>query len=750
VAVLAMVGLALLAACGGETAPPPAATATAAAPSETTAGLAAAREYQRNGQYEEAVAAYQGVIQQADGQTQQQARYDLALTYITIERYSDAVTELTAYVDAKPPPEDKQRARFLLGRLYSTLGELDKARRSLEDYADDEGPATVYARLELAQLLVQEDRHDKAAEELEKALALDVPPSLAPTLLLRLANAYQEAGDDEQAIQRYEELLQKSPSDDYKALALSRIASLSRSLGDGERWRQALLDIVQEYPGSPQAPNAFDSLLAAEVPLDLLTQGIVHYRQQAYDEALAAFDSFLVDNPPAPQAAVAHYYRGAIREEQDALQEALADYEACLQLDPGGASAEDAAWARAVLLEEVGRPLEAAAAYDQFWQAYPGSAWAARAAFLSGLIPYEASDAAAASADWTEMLDAFASPEQRAQAHLWLGQTDLLFLDDGEGAAAHFQQALDADAASFYGLRAEAWLGDQAAVALPVGPDVTIDAAAPDWDAVEGWLASRWGPEALAVGMSPLELPAWQRGQELQRLGLAREATSEFLSLIDQGPPQPWRLYRLARALHDLGLTHLAARAATDLLESPDVRLEQAPRALLELAYPLDYLPLINAAAAENDLSPLLLLAVIRQESFFDPTAGSPAGALGLAQVMPITASEIAQELNIEDFSNSDLMRPLVSIRFGAHYLHSQLGLFDDNLFLALAAYNGGPGNASRWLESLPAADMDLFVELIDITETRTFVKVVLENYAMYRFLYGGAAHPTLLASPGP
>jgi soluble lytic murein transglycosylase len=262
-------------------------------------------------------------------------------------------------------------------------------------------------------------------------------------------------------------------------------------------------------------------------------------------------------------------------------------------------------------------------------------------------------------------------------------------------------------------------------------------------------MASRWGPEAVAAGMSPLELPAWQRGQELQRLGLAREATNEFLSLIDQSRSQPWSLYRLARALHDLGLTHLAARAATALLQSPDVRLGQAPRALLELAYPLDYLPLIDAAAAENSMSPLLLLAVIRQESFFDPTAGSAAGALGLAQVMPTTGSEIAQELNIEDFSTLDLMRPLVSIRFGAHYLHSQLDLFDDNLFLALAAYNGGPGNASRWWESLPAADMDLLVELIDITETRTFVKVVLENYAMYRFLYGGATHPSLLASPG-
>jgi soluble lytic murein transglycosylase len=749
VVLVVMVGLAFLAACGGETAAPPEATVTPAVPSETAADLAAAREYERNGQYEQAVAAYQRVVQQADGQVQQQARYDLALTYITIERYDDAVTELKAYVDAEPSQEDSLRARFLLGRAYAALGEGDKARQSLEDYADDEGPATVYARLEMAQLLVQQGHHDKVAQELEKALALDVPSSLAQTLYLTLADAYRETGDDEQAIQWYDRLLQESPSDAYKALALSRIASLSRRLGDGERWRQALLDIVEQYPESPQAPNALDSLRAAEVPLDLLTQGIVHYRQRAYDEALAVFDSVLAGNPAAPQAAVAHYYRGAIRQRQDEPQEALADYEASLQFDPDGDLAEDAAWARTLLLEEVDGSLEVAAAYQQFWQAYPGSPWADRAAFLAGLIPYQAGDPAAASAAWKEMLDASTSPERRAQAHLWLGQTDLVFFDDREGASAHFQQALEAASASFYGLRAEAWLRDQAAVVLALGRDETITVAAPDWDAAEGWLVSLWGLEALATDPSSFDVPAWQRGHELHQLGLAREATTEFLWLIDQSRLQPWNLYRLARAFHDLGLTHLAARAATGLLESADGPLEQAPRALLELAYPLDYLPLIDAAAAENDLSPLLLLAMIRQESFFDPTARSPASALGLTQVMPLTAQAIAEKLNVEDFSTSDLLRPLVSIRFGAHYLSSQVDLFDGNLFLALAAYNGGPGNASRWWESLPAADMDLFVELMDITETRAFVKVVLENYAIYRFLYGGAAHPTLLASPG-
>ncbi|KPK22125.1 MAG: hypothetical protein AMJ76_00765 [Dehalococcoidia bacterium SM23_28_1] len=748
VALLAVVGLTLLAACGGESAPPPDATAAPAAPSETTADLAAAHEYERNGQYEEAVAAYQEVIQQADGPEQQGARYALALTYITIERYDDAITELKAYIDSKPSQEESLRADFLLGRAYLALGKGDKARESLEDYADNEGPAAVYARLELAELLEQEGRYDKAAEELEKALALDVPPSLAPTLYLRLADAYRETGGDEQAIQWCDRLLQESPSDTYKALALSRIASLSRRLGDGERWRQALLDIVEQHPESPQALNALDSLLAADVSLGLLTQAIVYHNQWAYDEALAAFNSFLADDPPAPQAAVAHYYRGVIHQRQDEPQEALADYEASLQFDPDGDLAADAAWARALLLEEADRWLEAAAAYQQFWQAHPDSTWAARAAFLSGLIPYQAGDPAAASAAWEEMLAAFSSGERRAQAHLWLGRVDLVFFDAREGASAHFQQALEAASASFYALRAEAWLTDQTDVSLPGGPDETTAAAARDWDAAEGWLASLHGPEALATGPSLSDLPAWQRGQELHRLGLTRQASDEFLWLIDQSRSQPWRLYRLARALHDLGLTHLAARAATELLDSADVPLEQAPRALLELAYPLAYLPLIYAAAAENGLSPLLILAMIRQESFFDPTAGSPAGALGLTQVMPLTAQEIVGELNVEGFSTSDLLRPLVSIRFGAHYLGSQLGLFDGNVFLAVAAYNSGPGNVSRWQESLPTADIDLLIELMDITETRSFVKLVLENYAMYRFLYGGTAHPSLLASP--
>ena len=140
---------------------------------------------------------------------------------------------------------------------------------------------------------------------------------------------------------------------------------------------------------------------------------------------------------------------------------------------------------------------------------------------------------------------------------------------------------------------------------------------------------------------------------------------------------------------------------------------------------------------------------MIRQESFFDPAAGSPAGALGLTQVIPATAQEIAQQLGRQDFSVSDLFRPSVAIEFGAHYLASQVQFFDGNLYFALAAYNAGPGMALSWSEEA-AGDIDLFQELIQFAETRTYVKIVLENYAVYRFLYGEADHVTLLAAPAP
>jgi soluble lytic murein transglycosylase len=91
-------------------------------------------------------------------------------------------------------------------------------------------------------------------------------------------------------------------------------------------------------------------------------------------------------------------------------------------------------------------------------------------------------------------------------------------------------------------------------------------------------------------------------------------------------------------------------------------------------------------------------------------------------------------------------MRPNVSLRFGAYYLSRQIELLEGDIPAALAAYNGGPGNAFRWQEAAggPDPDPDVFLETIDFEETRTYVELVLENYAVYLYVYGLAGEPSL------
>jgi soluble lytic murein transglycosylase len=152
---------------------------------------------------------------------------------------------------------------------------------------------------------------------------------------------------------------------------------------------------------------------------------------------------------------------------------------------------------------------------------------------------------------------------------------------------------------------------------------------------------------------------------------------------------------------------------------------------------PLPYPDLILANAEQHGLDPLLIAALIRQESTFSASARSSATAVGLAQVLPSTGRAIARALGRSDFTTDDLLRPIVSVELGAHHLASQLTAFGGLTYPALAAYNAGGGPVNGWLRRFGAADVDLFAERIPYPETSDYVRVVYENYRLYRRLYG-------------
>lgn len=149
--------------------------------------------------------------------------------------------------------------------------------------------------------------------------------------------------------------------------------------------------------------------------------------------------------------------------------------------------------------------------------------------------------------------------------------------------------------------------------------------------------------------------------------------------------------------------------------------------------YPLAYLDTIRIDAHQQNINPLLVLSIIRQESKFDPVTRSNMGALGLMQVLPSTADFIAPKLEI---SNYELRRPSDNIKLGTWYLADMHNNHNDNSLLAVSSYNAGPGNVAKWLQEISLNDPDEFVENIPFDETQNYVRNVLGNYWNYLRIY--------------
>ena len=132
------------------------------------------------------------------------------------------------------------------------------------------------------------------------------------------------------------------------------------------------------------------------------------------------------------------------------------------------------------------------------------------------------------------------------------------------------------------------------------------------------------------------------------------------------------------------------------------------------------------ASAQANELDPSLIYGVMRRESLFDPLARSKVGALGLMQLMPSTARRVARSLGMKRPGQADILHVENNIHMGAHYLKTVMKRFDNNVALATAAYNAGPGNVRRWLPEKDAMPADLWVETVPFGETRKYVQAVL------------------------
>ena len=728
---------------------------TTASPTDPAAELRRANTLERDGFWEEAAQLRNVVlVSGAAASLSANARATATLEQIRLLLRLDEVTDAEARLlrlDSTTLPASQHATVWLLrGRVATALGDITAALDAYDLYLRADGAASGYALLQRARLLAATDPEAALrayAGVLNDPQRLDLDEQSA---LLESGLLLENAGRLEEARARYQTLADVSPWASDDAFALHRLGVLALAQDDTATAIDTWLRLLREFPGHSRAGLAYDNLLGMGVAIDAASAGRLLYRQGRSEEAEAVLSDALRADLVVEEAAVALYFLGAIAEDAGRTEEAVSSYLTSANLDAGGVLTDDALWWAARLLEERGQFSLAGILYDRLTAVAPASEFSERAQILAALMPYLSNDPARAAQRFQTLALSTPSAGVRQTASLWAGKI-LDALGDPEAAAAAYTTAEQIDPAAYAGLRAATLLSQQSLTPSrpTASPDAIPDApagrAANEARLTEAWLTDRVGPEPADTDATLQAAPHWRAALNLHAAGLGAAANAHFSAHLQEAVAEPWLLYRSAQALS--ALPHLRIEATELLLRQVSGERVQAPQELLKWAYPLTYTDLAGTEPLDESLDPLLLAALIRQESRFNPDAGSVAGALGLTQVIPATGGDIAARLGEDPFIPSSLFRPEQSIRYGAFYLQQQLRAFDGALGVALAAYNGGPGNASRWAGGDPSIDPDLFYELITFTETRLYLRIVQENYAWYRFIYLEASQPSLAAA---
>ena len=219
-------------------------------------------------------------------------------------------------------------------------------------------------------------------------------------------------------------------------------------------------------------------------------------------------------------------------------------------------------------------------------------------------------------------------------------------------------------------------------------------------------------------------LPGIARARELAYIGAGLESRREWLHTT-----------RRLDARQQVAAAHLAAQWGWHQLAIMTLAAAQEWNAL-DLRFPIVHRSDFDAAARREKVDASWLYAIARQESALDPGVRSPAGALGLMQVMPATAQLTARQAGIPYRGSSDLLDPARNVLIGSSYMRMMLDRFGQNRVLAAAAYNAGPGRIGQWLQRHPTdVDYDRFVETIPFRETRQYVQNVLSFAVIYAYL---------------
>ena len=340
----------------------------------------------------------------------------------------------------------------------------------------------------------------------------------------------------------------------------------------------------------------------------------------------------------------------------------------------------------------------------------PADLSGARFLWQRGWREYQRRNPTGAIGFWSELEEIYPATSFARSGRYWTARAHES-LGQAERAVSIYREVAAADTEDFYRRHAARRL-DGAPV---IGEEAPTEPREPwPWDPALSrarWLSDRGLDEAALIEIRGLS------GRAEARAAAALEAV-----VLARSGRRRDSIHAISRAFPRLGTLQQGS----------------VPPEALRLYYPLDFEPIVRRFAGSQRIPTPLLFAMIRQESAFDPTAVSRSGARGLMQLMPSTGAELARRMRLS-FSSGRLSDPEFNIRLGSSYFRQLLEMFGGNEELALAGYNGGPYRIKRlWRDEGSAAELDRFLEGLELPETRRYVKRIVLFRDTYDRLDGG------------
>jgi soluble lytic murein transglycosylase len=656
-------------------------------------------------------------------------------------RWASAAESYASYASMTPAASVRRRAALV--RAVRALWKLDERSRALDvlaqlTYAPE---ARSWIALELASQVSLMGDVDAVA-----SLLAEVSDSLALDAAWRTRADAQFAAHDSTAAATSFTALRAESSGSRRAVVSVELGRLELAAGDTVLARGLLLEGLEGARGASQARAASalsdlgrtDREMTLRLARILDRSGDGRRALRGYDRVMVLSDEEGVEAPlsmrverarlmgtvRSRQEAAIEEFR-AIREEIEDVTIGARNLEVWTQLRlrqglsaqvstlqrwlieefPGSGQAAELLWSRASAADGRGSLDAALEQYAFIADNARAHARAGQARMRSGQIELGRSNLAAAVEIYEQYLTDFPTGRRWQEASFWAGRIRLE-LGDTTQASTHIERVWAGDPVSYYSVMGADLLGVEYQMDVPDSESVP----APTW---------------LVAGLERLDL--------FTEADLASASASEIRRLTDLARGSLHDMLSLAEALIERGRTIDGINLGWALRDDG----HEWDARLIRVAFPFPYRELVRREAAEWGLDPIVMAAIIRQESAFKASIVSHAGAIGLMQVMPPTGAQLARAHGPADFRAANLTAPEVNLHLGAAFFVEMSSRYDHDLPVVLSAYNAGPTRATRWRRYPEASDPLRFTERIPFVETRGYVKNVRRNLGLYEVLYG-------------